>query len=245
MPDRDLAVTKMNCEDYRESITADPSSEDGSEHANDCETCRRYRDQLRAMDKQIAGALAIDVPELSMPELPDIDTGNVVGLQKRRWPTPALFALAATVVAAAFLGIRMYGSNVTYPSLADEIVAHLDHEPYALRITDKPVKERRLARVVPTSIANMTHDAGLITYAQTCVINGKKVPHLVIQGEHGPVTILLMPDEMIDDVIEIDGQSINGVILPVGNGSVAIIGEEQERLDRIQKSVVNSVTWSI
>ena len=72
-----------------------------------------------------------------MPELPEIDDTNVVSLKPRRVTTPAWFALAATVVIAAFLGIRMFGGDVTYPSLADEIVAHLEHEPYALRITDK------------------------------------------------------------------------------------------------------------
>ena len=90
----------------------------------------------------------------------------------------------------------------------------------------------------------MNHDAGLITYAQTCVINGKKIPHLVVQGERGPVTILLLPDEMIDAATQIEGESINGILLPVGSGSIAIIGERDERLDAIQENVVNSVTWS-
>ena len=237
-------MTQMNCEEYREAITADPSWEGGEEHVSACAACASYRDEMRAVDRRISGALSIEVPELRMPELPDIDTEKVVTLSKRRLSTPAWFALAATVVVAAFLGIRMYGGNVTYPSLADEIVAHLDHEPYALRVTDKRVSDRKLARVVPATVANMDHDAGLITYAQTCVINGKKVPHLVIQGERGPVTILLMPDEMIGDAVEIEGQSINGVILPVGSGSVAIIGQEEERLDRIEQSVMNSVAWS-
>ena len=195
-----------------------------------------YTDEDRELDRRIAKALAIDVPELKMPELPEIDDANVVALKPRRITTPAWFALAATVVMAAFLGFRMFGGDVTYPSLADEIVAHLDHEPYALRITDKPVSDRRLASVVPANVATMNHDAGLITYAQTCVINGKKVPHLVIQGEKGPVTILLMPEEL-------EGESINGVILPVGVGSIAIIGEDEERLDKIQESVMDSVAW--
>jgi hypothetical protein len=138
----------------------------------------------------------------------------------------------------------MIGTNVTYPSLADEIVAHLDHEPNALRVTDEAVSDRRLAKVVPGNVATMNHDAGLITYAQTCVINGKKIPHLVIQGEHGPVTILLLPDEAIDDAVQLEGESINGVLLPVGGGSVAIIGERDEQLETIRDNVVNSVTWS-
>ena len=153
----------MNCENYRNAIAAEPSWEGGEEHLRECAACRGYRDEMRALDRRIAGALALDVPELQMPEL---DDSNVVSLKPRRVSTPAWFALAATVVIAAFLGIRMFGGDVTYPSLADEIVAHLDHEPYALRVTDEAVSDRRLARVVPANIANMNHDAGLITYAQ-------------------------------------------------------------------------------
>jgi hypothetical protein len=231
----------MNCENYRNAIAAAPSWEGGAEHLAECAACRSYRDEMRALDRRIAGALELDVPALKMPELEDT---SVVAFKPRRVSTPAWFALAATVVIAAFLGIRAFEGDVSYPTLADEIVAHLDHEPYALRVTDEAVSDRRLARVVPANIANMNHDTGLITYAQTCVINGKEVPHLVIQGKSGPVTVLLMPDEMVDGAQQIKGESINGVILPVGSGSIAIIGEEDERLDTIQESVMHSVSWS-
>lgn len=235
----------MNCEEYRQSIAADPSYDGGGAHLSACSDCRAFRDDMRALDRKIGRALAIEVPSFSVPELPDVDTADVVPLAgHRRFTMPTWMAVAAVLVLGAFIGMRMLGSNVTYPSLADEIVAHLDHEPYALRVTDKPVDAGRLARVVPASVANMNHDAGLITYAQTCVINGKMIPHLVVQGERGPVTILLLPDEMIDAATQLEGESINGILLPVGSGSVAIIGERDERLDDIQENVVNSVTWS-
>jgi hypothetical protein len=235
----------MNCKEYRLAIAADPSREDGDAHAAACPACLAYRDGLRALDRRIGRALQISVPELRMPELPDVDTERVVALPaRRRFTSPAWLAVAATLVLAAFVGVRMIGGNVEYASLADEIVAHLDHEAGALRVTDNPVSERRLAKVVPANVASMNHDAGLITYAQTCVINGKKVPHLVIQGERGPVTILLLPDEAIDGATELVGESINGVLLPVGGGSVAIIGERDEELESIRQNVMNSVTWS-
>jgi hypothetical protein len=235
----------MNCEYYREAIGADPSYDGGEAHVSACADCLALRDELRSLDRKIGRALAISVPELRMPDLPDVDTSSVVPLAtRRRLTAPAWMAVAATIVLAAFVGIRMYGSTVTYPSLADEIVAHLDHEPYALRVSDEPVDDRRLAKVVPADVAKVNHDAGLVTYAQTCVINGKKIPHLVIQGERGPVTILLLPDEAIDDAVQLEGESINGVLLPVGGGSVAIIGERDEALDTIRENIVNSVTWS-
>lgn len=235
----------MNCEEYRLAIAADPSREDGATHVAGCAECRAYRDEMRALDRKIGRALEISVPQLRMPDLPDIETTGVVALPAhRRFATPVRLAIAATVILAAFVGLRMIGGDVTYPSLADEIVAHLDHEPYALRVTDQPVSDRRLAKVVPADVASMNHDAGLITYAQTCVINGKEIPHLVIQGERGPVTILLLPDEAIDDAVQLEGDNINGVLLPVGGGSVAIIGESNEELEPIRQNVMKSVTWS-
>ena len=120
----------------------------------------------------------------------------------------------------------------------------MDHEPGALRVTDEPVSDTRLARAVPANLPIFDRDASLITYAQSCKINGKDVPHLVIQGQHGPITILLMPEEKIDEVMPIDGNNVKGVILPVGDGSIAIVGDREEQLESIQKNVVKSVTWT-
>jgi len=139
----------------------------------------------------------------------------------------------------------MSGVGVTYDSLADEVLAHLDHEPAALLPSTTPVSGERLASVVPANVARMDPGAGLITYAQSCEINGNTVPHLVIQGEYGPITILLMPEEAIAGATPIDGDNIRGVILPVGDGSVAIIGAREEKLDKVEKSVLESVRWSI
>ena len=93
-------------------------------------------------------------------------------------------------------------------------------------------------------MAELDHSAGLITYAQSCIINGNRVPHLVIQGQRGPVTILLMPDEEVHEAIDIMGEHVNGIILPVGDGSIAIVGEREESLESIRRKVLNSVTWT-
>ncbi len=234
----------MNCEDYREAIAIDPSFDGAAGHLSECAACQAYRREMQALDQQINRALALDVPQLQMPDLPEIDTDNVVTLASRRFSPPAWLAVAATVVVAALLGVRLIGGGIEHESLADEILTHLDGEPFALRVTDVAISDERLNAVVPEDIARMDHSAGLITYAQTCPIGGNEVPHLVIQGEHGPVTILLMPEEYVAEPQRLSGDNVNGVILPVGNGSIAIIGSRDERLERIQESVLKSVAWS-
>lgn len=235
----------MNCDEYREMIAADPAFDGGAAHLAACSECQAFRSEIQSLNLKIAKAMQIEVPDLELPELPAIDAGNVVPITARkRVSKPVWFALAASVLLAASLGLRMMSVGVDYDSLADEVLAHLDHEPYALRVSGTPVSDARLSRVVPDGVARLDHSAGLITYARSCEINGKTVPHLVIQGEHGPVTVLLMPDESVPQATPLDGENVHGVILPVGAGSIAIIGAREEKLERIENSVLNSVMWS-
>ena len=41
----------------------------------------------------------------------------------------------------------------------------------------------------------------------------------------------------------LDGENVHGVILPVGDGSIAIIGTRNEPLEPIRQQVIESVTW--
>ena len=235
----------MNCEEYRQSLTADPAFSGGGEHVAACADCQAFTRRIQALNLDIARAMQIDVPPLAMPDLPDIDDTNVAALPtRRRSRTPYWFALAATVVLATSVALRMTGVFETYDSLAEEVLAHLDHEPAALRVTDQPVADDRLQRVVPPEYAVFDRGVSLITYASPCTINGKPVPHLVIQGQYGPVTILLMPEEPVAELTPIEGENVHGVIVPVGDGSIAIIGGRQEPLEPIQQNVIESVTWT-
>ncbi len=243
----------MNCENYREAIAADPSESfaGGAEHAAACEACSGYRAEMRALDDTIAKALAIDVPELKIPDLPPIgeDDGNVVNMPFRRASritTPGWIGIAASFALAAIIGVQFVGSGPESDRLlAEEVLAHLDHEPWALKVTDVSVSDEQFASVVNPAFGTMDRNVGLVSYAQSCIINGNTIPHLVIQGEKGPVTLLLLPDEMVHGVVTLSGESVNGVILPHGDGSIAIIGEREERLEELKRRVVDSVEWSI
>jgi hypothetical protein len=236
----------MNCKDYKEAIAAEPSQQfDDASHADACESCATFRDEILALDHKISRALKIKVPDLVMPELPAIgDDDNVVNLPFRRgrMTAPAWIGLAASVLLVTILGVRFASDDVVYGTLAEEIVAHFDNHQAGLAVTNVGVSEQTLANVVEDDIEQM--DIGLITFASSCDINGNLIPHLVIQGERGPITILLLPDEKISSAVQIDGIGIRGVILPVGNGSIAIIGDRNEPLERVEKQVVNSVKWS-
>jgi len=233
----------MNCEDYKQAIGADPNFDGGAEHLIGCESCQAYRREMQALDAKIGRALALDVPELNMPELPEIETEKVVSLESRRSSmTPVWYAAAATVLIAAFIGFRI-GGDSGYDSLAEEVLAHVAHEPAALVPSNVPVTDAKLSKVVPANIAELDHSAGLITFAETCPISGYDAPHLVIQGKRGPITIMLLPNERIEEAITLNDENSHGVILPVGDGSIAIVGAREEQLEDVQTQILQSVTW--
>ncbi len=59
------------------------------------------------------------------------------------------------------------------------------------------------------------------------------------------MTLLLMPDETVSGAVPLTGESVDGVILPHGDGSIAIIGAREERIEELSERVVESVEWSI
>ncbi|MEM9400851.1 MAG: DUF3379 family protein [Pseudomonadota bacterium] len=236
----------MDCNELKQKIYADPNAVTEAELA-ECEDCRVLLDEVRATDAQLKQAMSIDVPPLKMPELPAIDTDNVVGLPTRRAKkAPMWLATAAAVTLAAFLGINTFFPDTSHLPLNDQIALVMDHDPWSMEVTDVPVSDRKLSRVVPTRVADLSHDdAGLITYARSCEINGNTVPHLVIQGERGPVTIILMPEEKVESATPLEARGYSGLIVPVGEGSIAIIGEDDpDSVERIRKGFESSVNWS-
>lgn len=234
----------MNCEEYRQAISAEPRFDGGAGHIAGCDPCREYRNEIIALDARIARALAIEVPPIEMPELQDVDTSTVTRIGHRRLPAPAWFAMAATLVIGMFLGARLFDGVGVDATLPEQILAHLPHESFAVKVSDEPVPAGRLRAVVAANVARFDSGSALITYAQTCEINGRDVPHLVMQGENGPVVIILMPEEKVSAALPFGDGDVQGVILPVGDGSIAIVGGAGESFDDVERTVLNSVTWA-
>lgn len=241
----------MNCEEYKQAVAADPAFEDDTGHAALCQSCADFRAQMISLDKSIASAMTIDVPPLQMPELPAIDAlaDNVVSLQPKRKPTftmPTWIGIAAGLALAAVIGVQFVANDsLTDQALATEILAHVDHELWTMQVTDESVTDARLSEVMAANEGTMSTGIGLVSYAQSCIINGRTIPHLVVQGKDGPITVLLMPEEMVSMPVELDGQGVTGMIFPMGDGSVAIVGDRNTNFEEIREKVTTAVEWSI
>jgi hypothetical protein len=202
--------------------------------------------QRHASDEQfeelLARALRIDVPE-AMPA-----TGARRSPPMLRWA-----ALAAGLLMAVGLSVRML-QNIGYIGTGDlgrDVVAHIHHEPSAVRIPVVPpeaaVPQAELETVLREAGANLGPMRPMVRYAKLCPFRGEMVAHFVVQGASGPVTVLLLPDEEVERPLPVDEDGFIGTIvsLPIG-GSIAVVGEQGEaRLDEIQREVAAAVRWRL
>ncbi len=227
----------MNCLEYRQICGAEPNHDSDAfrDHEADCRGCRAYAESMRALDEKIRQALVFEIPKAPV----QTETGPA---RTSRW-RPARLGLAASIMAAIGLSVGVWLTSPP-PALADAVTGHLAHERHAWKTTDDPVAQDVLAAVLQHGDVEFTGEVGLISYARTCSIRGNDVPHLMIQGERGPVMLLIMRDEQIDQAIPIRAKGYEGLILPVGDGSIAVVGREGESIQPLTEQISRSVDWS-
>jgi hypothetical protein len=230
----------MDHTQYRSATMADPHDPDPDlrAHRESCAECRAFTDQLLRFEARLERALLIDIPTKSVV-LPFARRAQ----GPRRWMAMAASLLLALVVAA--------GVWLTLPqrSLAAAVVAHMAGEPDAWQLTDVPVPDADLNEVLKDSRLRLKPAAGVVSYASSCSFRGHKVPHLVVQTQSGPVTVMVLVHEAVRNPKQFDEQGYRGTIVPVpGHGSIAVLmrgtSSGSGDVERIAARVSDSIVWT-
>jgi hypothetical protein len=224
----------MQCLEFHRLAGADPQHlpEQARVHAEGCPQCAEHLRRLRAFDERIRAALLVPVPAERGPRA----ATPVIGLDRRRW-----MALAASIVAGVLVGTLLWVGSPR-DSLARDLVEHVAHEPQALA-SPVPADADTVAQVLERGGIRLRPDFETVSYANSCEFRGRTVPHLVVQTDRGPVTVMVLRNEKLTAVTHFDEQGYSGSIVPAGPGSIAIIGAAGTDLAQVTSRVLEAVTW--
>ncbi|MEE8108769.1 MAG: DUF3379 family protein [Gammaproteobacteria bacterium] len=229
----------MNCLEFRKQFGADPACQDQPllAHRQACAACARFADRVQEFDRKLV--LALRVPLLAdhggSYQVP-ADTGLGQG---RAW-----IGLAASLVLGLGVGLLTWWS-APHGDIAQDLLAHVQHEQMFLVSTDERVPYQRLETVLRKSRMAMPDGVAEVSYARSCMFRGRLVPHLVVQGEKGPVTVMILPDLEIAGPTSFSEQGFFGTILPAAVGSIAIIAGEESDLEEVSEPIGQSLRWDI
>jgi hypothetical protein len=225
-------------------MMADPRDADPrlSEHRESCHDCNLFSERLLSFESRLGRALRVAVPADKVLPL-RAKAAPAVRLPSRRgW-----LAMAASVLMAATVAGVLWVAGPG-PSLAADVVTHMGGEPDAWS-TRTPVQGSELEAVLRDSHLRLSERAGPVSYAASCEFRGHHVPHLVIQTESGPVTVMVLVHESVPKPVRFDEGGYRGVIVPVaGHGSLAVLtrgsSTDIKSVEAIAARVQDSIAWT-
>jgi hypothetical protein len=246
----------MNCLEFRRHVGAEPSATLPAvlAHCEECAACARYRDEMRSLDRLLGRAMRIDMAPGSRREevsgtRPTLTAGGEVvsrapGTSRamrgtrspRRW-----LAMAASLVAGLLVAATLW---LSYPetTLAAEVIGHVVSEPEAMK-SSRPLAAQAITEVLQPSGVRLRPGIGAVTFAMRCVFEGRVVPHLVVQTEAGPVTVLLLAHRQVGHATRVEADGYSALVLPAPRGSIAIVGRDASQIDSIARRVFEDVDW--
>jgi hypothetical protein len=215
----------MNCLEFRRACLVEPHAHDPEfrAHAQACPACQRFLHDQLEQEARLRAALAIQPPEKLAARIL-LRQSFVPG---QRWP----LAAAASVLVALVAGLAGYFLSRPL-TIEAEVLAHIHAEPDHLA-SPAPENPAKITTVLQSLGARLEGQTGEVRYAGVCDIGKRAGGHLVLKGEKGPVTVLLLPEQRLRQPLRIHDRGLEGVVLPAPGGAVAYIGMTGEPIDEL------------
>lgn len=252
----------MNCLEFRRICLAEPGSraEGFVDHRQQCEDCARYADSVNVLNKKIENALHVPVPEdlATRIKLRQVMLDELDDRETRRF-RPWRFGLAAsvllTVALASLFGYEVHATNQYIERLTVSAVDHTRVERQGGHFVaehEEPVKQnQRFKQVLAAFGAKVMDDElaalGDIVHVQVCALDPelRPVAHFVIKGASGLVTFYYVMGRKLSKPEDVRRAQYEGMLVPVGQGNLAVIGKPGEQLQTIIDKLEQAVIWQI
>ncbi|WP_456405207.1 DUF3379 family protein [Thiolapillus sp.] len=228
----------MNCEQFEIELMKDPSCEDRDfvAHRKSCAHCAREWRKAREFEAILRSSMAVQPTRELRVDPPVI---RQVRWWQQTWAKAAsvLFLIGATVA-----GYNLAQSMFAGENLPQLVVHHIQKEPEMLG-AEQTLDQMALIEVLSPMAFSLEEPIGGITAAVPCWIRKGRGMHLVMQGQSGPVTILLMPGEHVQQQQTVSANALSGMLVPTGWGSMAVVSHAGDDVEPVIHSLQQNVRW--
>ncbi len=232
----------MNCLEFRRLVTIDPRSRDREalEHRHQCASCEAMYQRTLATEQILERSVNVGVPNDLGRNILARHSGDHAN-RARTWKRISLNAIAASLILAAGIGLGMKFSAPASSALPHYVLQHV-YDELPMLTSSQAMGPASLQKTLQDEHLKVNHIENL-KYAGACAFRNGRSVHMIVQGEVGPVTVLLLPEENINKRLPISDQRFTGSISPAPRGSLAVIGEKREPIEKIEHEIRQQVQW--
>ncbi len=236
----------MNCLEFRRKLLIEPQSRDEefAAHASSCPDCASEAEQASRLEDRLRTALDISSPVGLESRI--IAARSGVSGQSVPGVDPRWFALAAGMLLAiglaGWMGYKWEHYFGITSGLEAAVIKHINDEMDHLHV-ERDIPPDTLELLLSQFGATIDGNIGRINFVSRCNIRRHSGVHMVIPGEEGPITVLIMPREFLMQRKQVRSPRFSGVIVPTEYGSMAVVGEQLEPVERVVKQMQQSIVW--
>lgn len=249
----------MNCLEFRRTALSEPGNRahDYLSHRGECDDCARYADSVGVLDTKIADALRVPVPEdlANRIKLRQVLQDEQVSRRLRPWQYALAASVFLVVSLGGMLGYQVYAANQYVSRLSVAAVEHTrisqEGNHFVAAHVDPAKQQQRLQQVLAAFGGQVMGDAvaklGTIVHVQVCALTNIQGPaaHVLIQGEAGFITLYYVGGNKLKNRATFAEAGYHGLLVPVGQGNLAILGDPAESLQPVADKMERAVVWTI
>jgi hypothetical protein len=168
------------------------------------------------------------------------------------------FAIASSLMLA--LGVTFSLTYNSGPSPAEiafgnEVINHLYHESVEIEAINSglslgpvgmPMIANAMTGVGTRLISNSFIAKTPVRFAKPCIIiPAYDSAHLMIEGSEGAVSIFVINNNPVSIEYKINDDRFNGIVVPMGNGNMILVGEVNEDLGEYKELFSENIEWVI
>ncbi len=167
------------------------------------------------------------------------------------------YAIAASLLLV--IGVTFTLNFSTGPSSADlamgnEFISHLYHETNEIAAISSG---QNLVNVQWNEVNEVMSNAGVrlastiqtatpVHYANPCIVlPAYSSAHLMLRGDSGTVNVIVVNNSPVDSEFRIQDDRFHGMIVPLDEGNLVLIGEEGENLEQYKELFSENMEWVI
>lgn len=239
--------------EFRRKVMSDPKQRDKEllEMIATNESSAKYVDDVLQLDKQIAQAFKIDVPDdladkILFQQSTLLEDEKVIRPQFVR----KAMAIAASIAftAGLLVGQVQWGNILVSPaqaSLSEMAVQHVIHEEgFVNRLDEQADMSQINAKMQPFAYKMDGDFPYHVYYLNHCGFGKENAVHMVFQGEKGKVTLFFTPI-VSKQALAFKQDGMSGIVEPIGEASLILVGEQGENVSAIAQKLMLMIQSSI
>lgn len=152
---------------------------------------------------------------------------------------------------AACLGVLLILSDRFQPgpaqTIEEEILAHVYAEGQFLASTNHVSLadvNARMGDVIGVQLeSSPTTQALDVRWSKDCLVDNEPAMHLIVSGDTGPVSLMIVHEQVVDKELPINDDSHTGFITPVQGGTLVVLGNKQEPVRKYLDLIDENLKW--